>query len=69
MSVVYSAMIVTIALYASFGALGYLVYGGDIQSSITLNLRSSIIWLSVYVIQSIVAPVSVMPYSFRQIYG
>ena len=46
---VYSAMAVTIVLYASFGALGYLVYGAEIKSSITLNLYSSIVWLSMYV--------------------
>ena len=48
---VYSAMAVTIALYTSFGALGYLVYGADVKSSITLNLYSSVIWLSMYVLQ------------------
>ena len=69
MSVVYSAMIVTIALYTSFGALGYLVYGGDIESSITLNLRSSVIWLSVYVMQCIVVLVNIMPHPPSQIYG
>ena len=46
---VYSAMAVIVILYASFGALGYLVYGADIKSSITLNLYSSIVWLSMYV--------------------
>jgi len=37
--VVYAAMALVVVLYASFGALGYMVYGNDIKSSITLSLN------------------------------
>lgn len=34
-------MTVVTALFIEFGVLGYVVYGTDIQPSITLNLRSN----------------------------
>ena len=37
--VVYAAIALVVVLFVSFGALGYVVYGQDIKSSITLNLN------------------------------
>ena len=37
--VVYVSMALVVVLYAGFGALGYMVYGQDIKSSITLSLN------------------------------
>ena len=39
-SVIFGAMIIVTLLYTVFGTMGYLVYGSDIKSSITLNLHS-----------------------------
>ncbi len=39
--VVYSAMVMVILLYFIFGTTGYIVYGSNIEASITLNLKSS----------------------------
>ena len=36
--VVYTGMLTVTILYSSFGLIGYLAYGDDIQASITLNL-------------------------------
>jgi proton-coupled amino acid transporter len=36
--VIYSAMTCIVSLYASFSIIGYLVYGNNLQSSVTLNL-------------------------------
>ena len=36
--VIYVAMTMVTLLYTSFGLFGYLVYGDNIQASITLNL-------------------------------
>ena len=36
--VVYTGMLTVTILYSAFGLIGYLVYGDDIQPSITLNL-------------------------------
>ena len=38
--VIYGAMIIVTLLYTVFGTMGYLVYGSEIKSSITLNLHS-----------------------------
>ena len=39
--VIIAAMAVTTTLYASFGVLGYLTYGDNLEGSITLNLNST----------------------------
>ena len=39
--VIYAAMSVVTILYSVFGLVGYLVYGSDVQGSITLNLCST----------------------------
>ena len=39
--VVFGAMVIVTLLYFSFGTTGYIVYGEDIEASITLNLKSS----------------------------
>lgn len=38
--VIYGAMTIVTILYTVFGTIGYIVYGNNIQSSITLNLKS-----------------------------
>lgn len=38
--VIYGAMVIVTLLYTVFGTVGYLVYGNNIKSSITLNLSS-----------------------------
>lgn len=46
-SVVTKAMILVTLLYFVFGTTGYIVYGKDIEASITLNLHSSMrLWAS-----------------------
>ena len=38
--IIFAAMMIVILLYVIFGTMGYIVYGNDIKSSITLNLES-----------------------------
>lgn len=47
--VVIIAMVTITILYAGFGTLGYLAFGDDIDSSITLNLPKDKHLHSVYV--------------------
>ena len=44
--VIYGAMVIVTLLYIIFGTVGYLVYGNDVLSSITLNLKSPMIAVS-----------------------
>ena len=40
MRVVYISMVIITTLFISFAGLGYLAYGDDVKSSLTLNLTS-----------------------------
>ena len=44
--VVFAGMVVVTSLYCIFSVMGYMVYGDDVEASITLNLSSTHTWTS-----------------------